>query len=282
MENLSEMPLAEPTSSLPYRPRLARMDMTLAERVSDVPSVLAFSLPKAGSTLLNDILQLLRPHVGLEFFSISDELFRKNIAVDQYPSVVGDVFHERGYIYGGFRSFPIYPIPILNRARGVFLIRDPRDMLVSLYFSILKSHCVPGESEPGSMSEAMLDARSIANSLDINQHVLLNLSDLHKTFEGYLVQGFHRRRNIAVYRYEDIIHRKRDWIQDLCQWFGWTVSDEALEFILDRVDVIPDEERPDQHIRQVVPGNYLKHLEQSTIEAINRRLKLVMRIFGYQ
>ncbi|WP_376093816.1 sulfotransferase domain-containing protein [Roseomonas sp. CCTCC AB2023176] len=245
------------------------------------PSCFAFAFAKGGSTLLYDILTLLAPHAGVTYFSVSNHLYGKNVRADRRPSHIGSVLKPTGYCYGGYRDFPFYAIPMLHEAQVVFLVRDPRDMLTSLYYSVALSHGLPGEPEPGSATEALLRARERALGQTPDEFCLANVHRYTRMFEGYLAQFFHWRPNVATYRYEDVIYAKRDWIRDICAWYGWMVTEAAVDEVLERVDVVPTSERPEEHIRQVRPGDHARRLKPATIAALNDILGEYLLLYGY-
>ena len=248
------------------------------------PSVMAFSLAKAGSTLLYDMLSVLAPAAGLTYLSVEDALFAGNVSINNRPSAVGDPFRSQGYCYGGFRQFPAYPVPDLPTAKSIFLVRDPRDMAVSLYFSMMKSHVLP-QDDDGADDGARAEferARANVAAVPIDTWVI-HAAPIQYTrmFEGYLAQGFLWRPNVATYRYEDVIFDKRGWLEDICAWFGWDVPAARRDAIADRFDLRPDAERPDQHVRQVVPGNHRTHLAPETIARLNGLFGEYLRLYGY-
>jgi hypothetical protein len=100
-------------------------------------------------------------------------------------------------------------------------------------------------------------------------------------FEAYLSQGLLWRENVAVYRYEDVIFRKREWIEDMCRWFDWSVPERRIATALERFDIVPEKADPTRHVRQVKPGNYVDALSPESIRMVNGRLGAYMRIFGY-
>ncbi|HEY5238478.1 MAG TPA: sulfotransferase domain-containing protein [Rhizomicrobium sp.] len=264
-----------------FTPETIKHPIELPPATSSAPSVMAFSFHKGGSTLLFNMLRRLSRNVGFTFYSIDDKLFADNVSAMRRPTDIGDIFNPTGYCFGGFRRFPIYPIPLLDTARTVFLIRDPRDMITSLYFSLLKSHRLPAATEGEGAREEMLATRARLEQMDMDTFANERLPGYVKEFEGYAAQGFHWRPNVATYRYEDVIFRKREWIADICDWFGWSPPPKVVDKILGDVDVVPDAERPDEHIRQVSPGNYKKHLGEGTVEHINGVLGEYMRLYGY-
>lgn len=269
------------TPDTPFQP------LTAPPPASDRPSVMAFSLAKAGSTLLYDLLSVLAPEAGLTYFSAEDALFAQDVSVNRRPANVGNVFRPTGFCYGGFRQFPAYPIPVLHSTKSILLVRDPRDMAVSLYFSMMKSHVLPdaqgGDANGlGGAREEFERARANVAAVPIDAWAThAAVVQYTRMFEGYLAQGFLWRPNVATYRYEDVIFAKRAWLADICDWFEWDVPAAARNAVADRFDLRPDAERPDQHVRQVTPGNYQKHLSEDTVARLTAAFGEYLRLYGY-
>jgi hypothetical protein len=227
-------------------------------------------------------LRELSRFAGLTYYSIPDRLFQENVGGSHRPYDIGQPFQQIGFCYGGFREFPAFPVPFLDSARIAFLVRDPRDMITSLYFSQRYSHSLPPPSANAGVREELLSARSRLEHQEIDDFAPELAYDYVRKFEGYIAQGFHWRTNVATYRYEDVIFKKRLWIDHLCSWFGWDVSADFKDGVAARFDVVVDVERPDQHIRQVKPGNHRRHLRKETIDLISDVLAEPLRMYGYE
>jgi len=182
---------------------------------SDAPSVIGLSLPKAGSTLLFALLQDLAPRAGLAYVSPQDFFFVNGLRLTEQPHEASSLFRPRGYCYGGFRGPPPYAIPILDTARCVVLVRDPRDMAVSHWYSVTQSHVVP-KAEDGEHFMARNRARALDRGKDA--HVMQVARGLDGQFDRLASSGILHRADTAVFRYEDVIFRKRDWVDAICAW----------------------------------------------------------------
>jgi hypothetical protein len=246
---------------------------------SEAPSVVAMSLPKAGSTLLFALLQDLAPRAGLAYVSLQDFFFVHGLRLGQQPHEAGTLFRPRGYCYGGFRGPPPYAIPILDRARTVVLVRDPRDMAVSHWYSITQSHVVP-QAEEG--EHFMAGARQRAIARGKVAHVVQVARGLDQQYDRLLSAGILHRTDTAVFRYEDVIFRKRDWVDALCAWFGWDIPAGIRQRIADAHDVRPEKPDPGAHIRQVAPGNHRAELAPAQRQTLDRILARWLAMFGYQ
>jgi hypothetical protein len=248
---------------------------------SDAPSVVAMSLHKAGSTLLYDLLRGLAPLAGLAFVSVQDHFFRAGLAQKDLPAETASLFLPRGYCYGGFRGAPPFDIPILPSARSVILVRDPRDMAVSEFYSITRSHVIPPPSKDGTQPHFLALAREKVGRRGLDQHVVAAARGIERQFERLQVLGLFQRPNVAIYRYEDVIFRKREWVADLCAWYGWDIAPADRQARADRFDIVPAVPDPDAHIRQVHPGSHRRELRPETVATIDGILDHWLRLFRY-
>jgi hypothetical protein len=102
----------------PLRFGVRRPSFTFDEvsTASNRASVLAFALQKGGSTLLYDVLRMMSAEVGLTFVSYPDQLFLKGVAPMLTEPAAN--FSRTGFCYGGFRSFPHFPVPLMETAKA--------------------------------------------------------------------------------------------------------------------------------------------------------------------
>ena len=243
-------------------------------------SVLAFSMAKAGSTLLFEMLRRLSAMAGVAYFEPEAHLFEAGRDPLARPIDLGFEYEEAGYCFGGYRQFPAHPIPLLDSARTVFLVRDPRDMIVSLYFSLVGSHEIPAAGTDG--RNVMQETREFVSGLSLSEFLWSGILQYTRMFEGYVANRFHARHNVRVYRYEDIIYRKAAFLQDVQSWFGWNVDPALVREVASEADTVPAKEQPGAHIRQVHPGNHAAYLSAAESQQICNDLREYMTLFGYQ
>jgi hypothetical protein len=208
------------------------------------------------------------------------ELYQVGILPDEAPASTSQVILPKGYCYG-FPGWPTtFEIPILGKAKSILLVRDPRDMAVSMYFSTLLSHPKPGASGGNNDNKALMPRRAEAGEMGIDKFVLTYCGGFYQE----VLQSYRELAlspSMKVFRYEDIVYTKRTWAEDICSHYGWKVTNEQLEAAVAKVDVFPDDERPDQHVRQVHPGNYKQKLRPETIRYIEETCAAEMGFFGY-
>lgn len=249
-------------------------------RAPEKPSVFAFSLPKAGSVLLDSIMSGLAAQVGLTYVSILGEFFKLGLPARNWPGSTANIFFDKGYCYGGFRSFPRqFDIPVLPRCKAILLVRDPRDMIVSHYFSTRSSHPEPGRALKTSMRT--MPARESARNLTIDDYVLQFAHIYVELMSRYIDILEARPDAFRVFRYEDVIFNKRDWIGDICATFDWPLPQTAIDTIARENDIIPWIERKTKHVRQARPGDHKRKLRAGTIDKLNELYARQLSYFGY-
>jgi hypothetical protein len=236
-------------------------------RPGDFASFYVFALHKSGSTLLNNMLIEALDYAQVPHIALSELAFAAGLPENEVTNAEDFIFSQ-GYCYRGYREFPPYLKSFdIMKNKKVLLIRDPRDMLVSDYFSVAYSHPLPPK---GPVREVMIELRDFARKRDVNEYCLSQVAVFKKEFEGYrhLLDT-----DIRVYRYEDVIFEKQKWLAEMLSYFGITVPATLIERIAAAHDVRPEREIPSEHIRQVRPANFRQHLNQTTIDILNREFE---------
>lgn len=244
---------------------------------ADMASFFVFSLVKAGSTLLMKVIADVCKKLSIPVVDLPTHLFNLGLQPTELGDDINSIWQERGYAYVGFRLFFPSMRFDLSKTKNILLVRDPRDMLVSLYFSLKYSHYVP-ELE-GKGQHPLVRQRAAMQNTDINSVIHNMAPSIKKHFENYIKNL--PAETTRVYRYEDIIFKKREWLEDMLHFLGIKLAKKHINVIADRHDMRPDTEDPKKHIRQVTPGNYKNHLAEETIEKLNNVFRPVLRYFHY-
>jgi hypothetical protein len=245
-----------------------------------IPSVFLLSLPKAGSTLLNLMMKPMLTSAGLAYVGLQEVMYRMGVPTAAIPPEVNTAFQPQGYAFGGFRSLPgAFALPPYAGDRTILLVRDPRDMLTSLYFSLARSHRPPGESVGGALAAMFHEKREEVNRQGIDAFALENASVVLAQYRmiGKKLSGIPHK----LYRYEDVIFDKLAWAQDMLAWLGLTVKPAVVARAVSNNDVRPEVEDPDKHVRKVAPGDHVEKLRADTIAKLDSRFEAILRRYDY-
>ncbi|WP_298637102.1 sulfotransferase domain-containing protein [uncultured Umboniibacter sp.] len=238
------------------------------------PSAYLFAYAKSGSTLMDRLVREYCGAIKQASFSLFGEAFQQGVRPQDIGEDASVCFADTGIVYTGFRSYPLSFKLNLKPSKNLILVRDPRDMLVSLYYSIAKSHVALNDKDGSWQRE-----RQEVQSKQLNEFVLERSFSYAEYFKwyGHAFQGV----DVKVVRYEDIIYKKLEWMVDLVNWLGLPLDMAILEKVVAKHDVLPEAEDEGSHIRQVHPGNYKAKLERETIMKLNRRLITFLETYGY-
>ncbi|MCB0689070.1 MAG: sulfotransferase domain-containing protein [Saprospiraceae bacterium] len=259
-------------------------DLFMARPVSDnkVKSFFIFSGVKSGSTLLNNLIQLYTNQVNLPVLNIPGFIFEQGIPLPNARLADSSVFTRQGYGYIGWRSY-WEDLPDLNNDHynHVVLVRDPRDRLVSLYFAIAYSH---SKSKKGVLKDQLLSNRknALQSVDDVNDWVFREPKFIPAIINSY--RYFLNRlssHSTRIYRYEDVIFRKLEWMVDMVEFLGLPFRKDIINEVVEKMDVSVSGERKDQHIRQVNPGNHLKHFTPETIAYLDSQFDDILKTYDY-
>ena len=248
-------------------------------KVRDLDSVFVFSHAKAGSTLIMSIVQDICRAIGLAYVDLPGACFDLGIREHSLPASVTDIFKPRGYAYGGYRHLPTgYSIPGLRRHKSILFVRDPRDCVTSLYYSLAYSHVLPEAS--GELARQLTDQRERVRKQSIDDFTRERM-ELLMAHMGRYAAELQANPNMRLIRYEESIYVKIALVDRILRHFGWTLDPETIRRIADRHDIRPDRETPDSHIRQVHPGDHRSKLSADLVARINSNYGEILRFFKY-
>jgi hypothetical protein len=257
--------------------------LTLPEAQGGCSSVYAFGVHRSGSTLLNDILALGAAHARHVYYSLSNDYFDQGIDNDALRNVgltpasqfaVNALFERDGYIFGGFRGLlPLHTLYGLSCRKKILLVRDPRDAIVSHYFSILYSHAAPAGTDVARL-------RSQSRDMTIIDFVL-NSEIQEKLLSSYAAYDLLPHNNLLVIRYEDYIFDKLKLVSTVLGHLGIEVPEQRQVEIAKTVDLMPDKEQVYQHVRHARPGDHVVKLPAGVIDVLTAKFDRILSKYTY-
>ena len=245
-------------------------------------SIYCVALHKSGSVLFDNIVKAICHASGRSCVDVEVQLFRQGLNFSHCDHHLLDFCGQPGFVYSGFRG--LWQLMLLRRfrdSRKLMLVRDPRDIAISFYHSMAKSHTIPGGGE---VRDLVMEHRTRAQSLEPSEWVLKGGVDgVLQNFNAFAMIS----RNKAsgewhLYRYEDVIYKKLDWTRDLVAKLNVELPEETIQAIVAKEDVFPEKEDASKHIRRVHPGGYRDSLSAEAILYIENRCANAMKVFGYE
>lgn len=248
----------------------------------DEPAYFVLGVRKSGSTLLGRTMNFLTRRTGRTMIDWPGFFFRNGYTTkDWIDRDLGGLLAP-GNVYGGFRSAPtnVFDAPLFRSGRKVLLVRDPRDALVSQYFSDAYSHGLPkADGLNAAGRDAFLAKREAVRATDIDTYVIERSKGIDRTMMGYapLLDD----PNLLLLKYEHVVFQKKWMIAKIQRHFGWDVHAGQVENLLGQIDRVPEREDKTQFVRKAIPGDHRAKLDPGTIRRLDNRLADCLRTFDY-
>jgi hypothetical protein len=198
-------------------------------------------------------------------------------------------FRNNGRIYGPIRLVDIdndrienvdlvrkiCDAKFISNKKCIFFVRDPRDMLISSYFSFGFSHRL---SEVEHIREHQLENKKSISNMEIDEFSFSRTGEMKKKFE--LMQWLiDKCNNYILLKYEDMIETYEDFFKKLSQFIPLKSQVKNNMYQLSR-----PQEREDitKHKRSGKVSGYKEKLKKDTISKINGNLGDVLSYFEYR
>jgi hypothetical protein len=241
---------------------------------SDHPSILFFTTQKCASRFVDSVFTQLTGaasivHADYDAYVTmvqkprNERVFANDINMQK-------AFHARGYYYGPIGTYR--SIPDMPRYRVVLQLRDPRDVLTSLYFSTAFSHAV--------INPKLVRRRQEALSMDIDTFVLHEADEYLPIFRQYCDSLLDKSWAVFL-KYEEMVTDFPSWLNKLSHHTGLAGETSTLEAVRRTADFSINSEDKYAQRRQITPGDYLRKLQPGTIEQLNGRFAQILDRLGY-
>ena len=205
-------------------------------------------------------------------FSLFNAAFDSGIPTNQIAEDTLPCFSKSGRIYTGFRHYPGFDLDLAG-VTCILLTRDPRDMLVSMYYSVSRSHVIPKNHQK------FMKNRHEATRMTVDEFVLKKSVEYARNFQKYKQKL--PTETLTTYRYEDVIYEKEKWLGNLVTKLGLPQDPDLIHRTSREFDIFPEVEDQEKHIRQVHPGNYKNKLKRKTIDILSNKLSKFLSHYDY-
>jgi hypothetical protein len=231
---------------------------------SSQQSILFFTVHKSASTFLKKTVAKLLGNQKLITIDLSGFLSKKEQGkYYNNPIIMKRILKEKGYFYGAFRSY--YNFPGMEKYKIILILRDPRDVLTSYYFSTLYNHPL-GRKE-------VFEEREKYAGMCIDDFVLEKAAEFKNKYENYC-KHLIGKENVLFLKYEDMISEFREWLNKLSSFLGLSDNDEMIDSIVASTSFKVVKEDPHSFIRNIKANDYKNKLQSKTIEQLTNIFKV--------
>ena len=247
------------------------------------PSIIHFSLNKAATQHVKKVLNRCATKNGIVPVHINEYAF-----YTKHPYLTGlnaeqmrdyhHLFKPTGYLYSAFGGF-VQGIPELQKYKVILMVRDPRDLVVSSYYSISYSHSTPPKSS--SRYQIFSQRRQAAAQMTIDEYAISESQRFFTILSRYKTLLLDRYPHVYLTSYEEMTSDYKKWLKDLLNACDLNISDALFQtLITENQRLQPKKEDIHQHIRKGKPGDHKDKLNPETIAYLNEKFSSLFESFA--
>jgi hypothetical protein len=235
------------------------------------------TMHKAGSVFVDQVLSQLTGPMGFDHVDLAFQAFQMGRSEHLYCVAQDQVLSTPRCYFGPFRGPYIRKMRELERLRLVAQVRDPRDCIVSLYYSLKYSHPAPASGPARETYERNL---SFIQTADFETFV-------HKQARQYavrmqvLLNVLERTQQSLLLRYENMVDAPSEWLSSLCKFLQIDTPPRVSDWVSGEMSTNGLVEDVSRHKRQVLPGDFRRKLSAGMQDHLTRMLRPHLDAFGY-
>ncbi len=253
-------------------------------------NVIAYTTHKAGSMVLHRVLKDICGLNRIRYYSPNES--KTMLPFDRIFAGYDFIAKKRG-CFGPIRFF--VPTQALDGASIILHLRDPRDVLVSMFYSYCYMHAGEIERHTGyrkAVAEAGIDRFVLdmvgapfyeyRGDYGIGSRYKKHVGTVLDRYERYLIELFDRPNTICV-SYEEMVLAFPSWLEKILGAFDLPDPEETRAVVAARHanSVAAGEEDVWSHKRKVTPGDHREKLQSETIRQLNQIFATALEKLGY-
>ena len=224
-------------------------------------SVCVFTTHKAASSGINRLIRkLIRENYNL--IDYADAIFHENrrLNIQDYEEFLSQhsdaLFLEYGEIYSPLRR----PFVQKSVGRAIFVLRDPRDVLISEFYSYRDSHSPPTSKNK---LQKFNERQALLNNMTLDSYVLDRATELNALLDEYSQIKSQMNDSVILY-YNEFRNNKVDFAKKLAAFLNLQNSAEYITKCCKDPIVF----RKSNHLRDGSNSQYLQ-LQTATQKKLN-------------
>ncbi|MEO8116284.1 MAG: sulfotransferase domain-containing protein [Bacteroidota bacterium] len=234
-------------------------------------SVIFFTVHKCGSTFTKKTLLTL---IGPEnIIPIKLSAYLSPEKKEKYyndPLFMRKVLKPRGFLFGAFKD--MYPFANLEQYKVILVLRDPRDVVTSSYFSTLYNHPLTAED--------MIKKRKKYADYSIDEYVLEIAPDIQRKYKAYC-DDLLPDKNVLFLKYEEMVGDFSSWLTKIANYLELENPQKKIATLVEATKFKVKKEDKNSFVRNITPGDHSNKLQPETITKLNELFKNELRQLNY-
>lgn len=247
------------------------------------PSAIFYTMHKCASTFQAEVLEEIAKHTAYRHMDYANYIWalgdRINVGSPYEPFLAmngGVLFRKHGELYGPQRKYLSFPEQ--QKFKSIFFLRDPRDALVSSYYSFGFTHGIPRNEQA---KEKFLANRKDIQGGDIDAYCLRDAEAwIRPLFEGY-ADLYERLEDKIFLSYDDYARDTRDFVRRLCEYLVISLPEYAVMALAHRAKPVRASAPVASHKRSGKSRQFVEELRPETVAQLNETLRPILDFWGF-
>ncbi|MBK6777227.1 MAG: sulfotransferase domain-containing protein [Flavobacteriales bacterium] len=225
-------------------------------------SIVLFTVAKAASMHVQKMVGTLTKAHGMipadfnAYFSTSSGRMYDHF---RNPASLQRMFRPKGFFYGALRTHCDIPQP--ERFRVVVVLRDPRDVLTSQYYSQAFSHAI--------INERIAKQRKKVLAQTIDEAVMEEAPKLLAIYNDYL-REYSGKPWALITTYEQMVADHASWLRSIAGHCGLDKHPDLVTELASQGTAIKGSGDKNQHVRVAKSGDHKNKLKPETVAELDR------------
>ena len=236
-------------------------------------SAIFYTTHKCASTFVDRLFELILKNSDYSFVDYAGAILQAGDKLDvgtPYENFLeqtySDLYSLQGKIYGPQRK-PL-DFPGRDKFKHIFFLRDPRDVLISSYFSSGFTHREPSNTAD---REVFINKRKNIQQIGLDVYTLEEANSwIIPLYRQYKQLRDTSESNIYL-KYDLFIENTSEFIQKISKYLNINPSKKNIDLLVGEANPIQDVEVM-KHQRSGKTGQYLEKLHPDTVEKLNYTL----------
>ena len=249
-------------------------------------SSLLWTTHKCASTFISRVFSEIQNEYNIGCFDYASQIWSLSDAInlkDPYEierSAASILYRKYGEVYGPLRT--PFTFPHRSDLINVFFLRDPRDVLVSAYYSARYSHAAPRHSL---LKKQFNKDRNELKDMDIDRFCLEKMRIWIRPYYNQYSEMASTSPQCYVLSYDYFKDHTKDFLFKLFEAFGIeNIKAETLDKLSERASPIQENPKQDifQHKRSGRSRQFEAELKSETVDIMNNELADILKYWDFK
>lgn len=251
-------------------------------------SIIFWTTHKCASTFISKFLYLISKETKLKHVDYAGLIWELgNEIKTNNPFLIETecdfLYRKYGEIYGPMRT--PFEFEIRKHLNNIFFLRDPRDLIVSKYYSIAYSHPEPSNDK---VKLEFLNKRNIALRMDINEFFL-------KQIDEWIIPHYSTYKKIrenseisSFFKYEDLKEHPKKTFLELTKNMKISIQENLVDELISKLEkpfkkkISKNQDINYSHTRSGKSRQFEYEIEKKTLKLGNDKLKDLLNYWNFK